>query len=332
MKVLVYTLFVGSVISSSIPANIKWENWKTFHGKTYMASEEHHRQEIWKNNMEKIRRHNQEYEIGRQTFRLAMNQFGDLTDIEFGRMYSAGVLSLENTTDTFEEPTFPLLGDITLPDSVDWRQKGLVTSVKNQGSCGSCWAFSAAGSLEGQVYKKTGKLIALSEQQLVDCSSSFGNHGCNGGFVTKAFNYIKKYGIESGQVYPYTEQDDNCKYNKRKVVATIKDYGTVLSGSENALQQAVATVGPISVSIDASPYTFKFYHSGIYNDPACRSSYYGTRHAVLTVGYGSNGLGQEYWIVKNSWGIIWGERGYINIARNAGNRCGIADSPSYPVV
>jgi len=208
---------------------------------------------------------------------------------------------------------------------MDWRKKGAVTPVKDQGQCGSCWAFSTTGSTEGAHQIATGKLVGLSEQQLVDCSSAQGNQGCNGGLMDQAFQYIiSNPGIASEEAYPYTAQDGTCN-TAAKSVTMITGYTDVTSGDEGALMKAV-NVGPVSVAIEADQSCFQFYSGGVLNDPTC-----GTQldHGVLAVGYGTLS-GQDYWIVKNSWGTSWGvESGYVFIAKGI-DECGIATENSYP--
>uniref|UniRef100_A0A8C9V0K8 Cathepsin S, ortholog 1 n=1 Tax=Scleropages formosus TaxID=113540 RepID=A0A8C9V0K8_SCLFO len=214
--------------------------------------------------------------------------------------------------------TFKPSQDTTLPNSVDWRTKGLVSPVGDQGSCGSCWAFATVGTLEGQMARKTGRMIPLSPQNLMDCSTSYGNHGCNGGHMRNALNYVmKNKGIDSDKFYPY----------KAKVTGHCSTYRVLPWGDEKALQNIVATVGPVSVAIDATHSLIR-YRKGIYHDPRCTQT---ANHAVLVVGYGTH-RGQDYWLVKNSWGTGWGENGYVRMARNKKNLCGIANQAIYPVV
>ena len=192
--------------------------------------------------------------------------------------------------------------------------------------CGSCWAFSAIGALEGQHFRKTGKLTSLSEQNLVDCSTKYGNHGCHGGLMDLAFKYIRdNHGVDTESSYPYEGHDDQCHFKKSSVGADDKGYTDVPTGDTDALAKAIASVGPVSVAIDASQRSFQFYSHGIYNEPECSST--ALDHGVLAVGYGPG-----YFLVKNSWGETWGDGGYVKMTRNGQNQCGIASSASYPLV
>ncbi|CAF4132805.1 unnamed protein product, partial [Adineta steineri] len=163
--------------------------------------------------------------------------------------------------------------NVAIPDTVDWRKEGYVTPVKDQGQCGSCWAFSATGSLEGQHFASTKQLVSLSEQQLVDCSTKFGNQGCGGGLMNNAFEYIKQNnGIDTEKSYPYTASDGKCRFKPESVGATDVGYIYIKEQNETDLTLALATIGPIAVAIDASHDSFQFYGGGIYNEPACSSS------------------------------------------------------------
>ncbi|XP_064488085.1 procathepsin L-like [Ornithodoros turicata] len=302
-----------------------WEIYKDIHNKKYVPEEEHVRRLIWEENLDFIQRHNLEYDLRLRTHTVAVNSFADLTSEEYRQFY-LGYRSNEREKTALVGHNEVSLDDV--PKEVDWRKKGYVTPVKNQGQCGSCWAFSATGSLEGQHFRKTGNLVSLSEQNLVDCDTS--SLGCEGGSMDNAFEYVKRNdGIDTEESYPYTARDGSCKYNPSTEGATVTGYDDVESGSEDALKSAVGTVGPVSVAIDASHKSFRFYQSGVYDEPNCSTK--DLDHGVLVVGYGS-GLNGDYWIVKNSWGESWGDKGYIFMSRNRDNQCGIASEASYPVV
>jgi len=330
MKTLIVVLGLLGAISAAPTFKSElddlWGSFKTTHGKTYSASEEVVRRAIFEQNVERITRHNLEHDLGLHSYTLGLNKFADMTHEEFKSIYLRPFKRSSNSAgSTFLPPL-----NVKLPDSVDWRTQGYVTPIKDQGQCGSCWAFSATGSLEGQWFKKTNKLISLSEQQLVDCSDKYGNQGCDGGLMDQAFGYIKDFGEETETSYPYMAVDQDCNYEKTKVVANDTGFTDVTSGSEDDLQSAVATVGPISVAIDAGHDSFQLYHSGVYNEPDCSST--DLDHGVLAVGYGTQDKTTDFWIVKNSWGTDWGMKGYILMSRNKDNQCGIATASSYPMV
>ncbi|XP_078280249.1 procathepsin L-like isoform X2 [Rhinoraja longicauda] len=306
-----------------------WLNWKSFHKKEYVEIEGNYRRSLWEKNLRIIELHNLEHSMGQHSFLMGMNYFGDLTVEEFNEFWNR-FRAFEMKNSTRKEAASGGPKPFKLPQSVDWRTKGYVTRVKNQGHCGSCWAFSAVGALEGQTFRKTGKLISLSEQNLVDCSNAEGNHGCNGGLMQFAFNYVQSNnGIDTEQYYPYIGSENRCKYNPGWNATSCHGYRFVPRGNEMVLAETVAIVGPISVAIDAKHISFQFYHSGVYYEPRCDSI--DVNHGVLIVGYGSEN-GQKYWNVKNSFGILWGDRGYIKMARNRNNNCGIANYAIYPLV
>ncbi|XP_044513496.1 procathepsin L-like [Gracilinanus agilis] len=308
----------------------QWDQWKAQYEKTYEVNEDNWRRATWEKNLKMIEAHNLEYSTGKQSFQMRMNKFGDMTTEEFKQLLNGYNFNASQRRTKGSRLREPLIAQI--PESVDWREKGYVTPVKDQGQCGSCWAFSATGAIEGQWFRKTGKLISLSEQNLVDCSSSEGNDGCCGGFVNSAFQYVKENGgIDTEECYPYDEEVKICKYQPECSGANITGFVDIPSGQERALMEAVATEGPISVNIDSEKKSFRFYHSGVYFEPQCSSSF--LTHAVLVVGYGSEGIdGKKYWIVKNSWSEVWGDHGYILMAKDENNHCGIATAASYPEV
>ena len=212
--------------------------------------------------------------------------------------------------------------------SLDWREKGAVTGVKDQGSCGSCWAFSTVCSIEGTWAAKHNELVSMSESNLVDCVDSC--FGCSGGLMTSAFDYViakqgGRFNLESD--YPYKPSQDRCRFSASKAVGSIRSYIEVSEGDEDELADKCAEYGPVCVAIDASQWSFQLYSGGIYDEPSC--SPYNLDHGVCAVGYGTEG-GQDYWIVRNSWGAAWGEAGYIRMIWKD-NQCGIATMACVPI-
>jgi len=325
--VLLFALLsVGLAKLSDDPA---WEEYKSRYGKAYTGEEEKTRYETWRQNVEKIERHNSEYS---KTYTQGINQFTDMTEKEFQvKMCSCLKIPEGVLNGTVRgEPFVPPPSNVVLPDYVNWVEKGYVTPIKNQGQCGSCYSFSATGALEGAWFRKTGKLPSLSEQQIVDCSRDYGNMGCGGGWYQDSWRYIHHTGgSQSEASYPYENRAARCRFNRRYVVAQVTGYTDTKHGDENELKAAVAK-GPVSVAINVSG-GFGSYKHGVYYQRGCRNDLWGLNHAVLVVGYGTEN-GRDYWLVKNSWGTWFGLKGYIKMARNWGNMCGIATKPSYPHV
>lgn len=329
MKTSVTLLLVSCLaITLALKAELNddWQTYKTYHGKVYKDVQiEAMRREIWETHLEIIQTHNLQADRGVHTYWMGENEFTDLTNKEFRAMMN-GYLMTNRTSHMQYVST--LTSDP--PAQMDWRTQGYVTPIKNQEQCGSCWAFSTTGSLEGQNFKKNKKLVSLSEQNLVDCSKKYGNKGCKGGLMDNAFKYIKANdGIDTEESYPYKGKDGVCKFKSADVGATDTGFVDVKRGSEDALLQAVAEIGPISVAMDAGHQSFQHYRTGVYKERECSSIR--LDHGVLAVGYGEV-MSSKVWIVKNSWGTTWGEKGYFNLARDDKNMCGIATQASYPLV
>ncbi|KAH9759730.1 cysteine protease XCP2 [Citrus sinensis] len=302
-----------------------FESWMSKFEKVYESLEEKlERFEIFKDNLRHIDETNRKI----KNYWLGLNEFADLRHEEFKEMFLGLKPDLARRKDQSHED-FSYKDVVDLPKSVDWRKKGAVTHVKNQGSCGNCWAFSTVAAVEGINQIVTGNLASLSEQELIDCDNTY-NNGCNGGLMDYAFQYIVSTGgLHKEEDYPYIMEEGTCEMTKgESEVVTINGYHDVPQNSEDSLLKALANQ-PLSVAIEASGRDFQFYSGGVY-DGHC-----GTQldHGVAAVGYGST-RGLDYIIVKNSWGPKWGEKGYIRMKRNTGKPeglCGINKMASYPI-
>lgn len=319
----------------------EFHTFMTTFGKTYTSSaEKAHRLSVFGRNLMYIETHNAQ----NFSYKLKINQFGDLTNDEFKAVYYRGYRKRTNDHNflsSHQQHASGRQADVslltiqngTIPPAFDWRDKGCVTEVKAQKKCGSCWAFSASGAVEGAYCAKHGVLQSLSEQQMVDCAGPEGNHACGGGEMDSAFQYIMNSGgLCSETEYPYTAHKGRCLDKACQRLVHLVGYADVQHKNEDALKAAIVQHGPVSVAIEADQLAFQFYHSGVF-DATC-----GRRldHGVLVVGYGKDEVSQkDFWLVKNSWGPMWGESGFIKLGRKAGGRageCGILLDASYPVV
>lgn len=307
-----------------------WKSFMSFQkrfNKIYSSEKElTQRFDIFKENVKSIIQHNSE----KHNFTMAINRFTDLSAAEFKKnVVGAGLLQ----TSAASPCSSYSFQNSKVPDSVDWRANNAVTPVKDQGQCGSCWSFSATGAMEGAWAVATGKLISLSEEQLVECSRSNGNLGCKGGLMDNAFQYVMDNGICSEDSYPYTSSTGSaglCKSSCDPQV-TIHSCADVEPSNQLSLKEAVA-FGPVSVAIEADQRIFQSYSSGVITSDSCGTN---LDHGVLIVGYGTES-GIDYWLVKNSWSSSWGDEGYVKIERsdskNDDGICGIAMQPSFPII
>jgi len=268
----------------------------------------------------------------KRTYTMRLNELADLTEKEMAArrgLFSRPRPSNTGATYTHRAP----ITNSSLPRSVDWREKGAVNPVKDQGICGSCWAFGTVGSLEGSYFIKYGKLVKLAEQELMDCSWTYGNNACDGGEDFRAYQWIiDNGGLASSEDYgEYLMADDFCRAKTTPNTVSLTGFVNVEPYSETALMDALFKQGPISVSIDASHLSLSFYDSGVYYEPECGSTPDDLDHSVLAVGYGTDGNGNDYWIVRNSWSTHWGDQGYVKMSRK-NNNCGVATAPTYAIL
>lgn len=326
MKVLTALTFL--LVFSYTFGNQEWDSYKKQYGKVYKDPiEDSFRLKLYLDKKIRVEKHNELYRKGFTTFTMGINRFTDMTDLEVDEMMNG----FRQPSDYQHKKVYQNKMEVSsVPAAIDWRNQGYVTEVKDQANCGSCWAFSATGALEGQNFAKSGKLVSLSEQNLVDCSRAYNTSGCEGGWMDQAFVYVAlNGGIDTEESYGYEGVEGVCRFNVSNVGGTCSGYVDLASGDENLLKSAVGIVGPVSVVIDASRSSFQSYSGGIYYDASCNPQ--NLNHGVLVVGYDTS-QGQDYWIVKNSWGVYWGEEGYIRMSRNKNNNCGIASAASFPLV
>jgi C1A family cysteine protease len=324
MKFIVLAAFIACATAAVIitDAQREFAKFKSDFGKVYAsADEEAARFKIFQDKLAWVNQHNEEFAKGMWTYTVGINQFSDMTADEFKAQYLG--VKFNRTLPRNEVWSTAM----AVPNDIDWRTSGAVTPIKDQGQCGSCWAFSTTGSVEGAWQIAGNTLVSLSEQELCDCSRAYGNMGCSGGLMDDAFKYIiANGGIDSETDYPYLARDSTCNTAKQQnKVAHISSFADVPQNNEAQLVAAI-TKQPISVAIEADQPQFQGYRSGVFSGPC------GTNldHGVLAVGYTDT-----YFIVKNSWGTSWGDQGYIAMARNVNppyGICGIAMMSSYPIV
>jgi len=302
-----------------------FEAWAKEHGKQYTPSEAVFRLKQFGENYRLIAEHNRRHALGLETYDLALNQFADLDRVEFKALYTGLKKKAPSATLSCTGKVTPVANP---PAEVDWTTKNVVTPVKNQGQCGSCWAFSTTGALEGLAALEKGKLPSLSEQQLVDCAGGvYTNEGCNGGDMDAAMWYVIDNGITDEATYPYKARDQKCTYKDTQKVYQIKNCAEVTANKTAALVEAVATQ-PVAISVEADQAGFQFYKSGVFNGK-CGTD---LDHGILLVGYGTlNGV--AYWKAKNSWGGSWGSNGYILLGKGADGPgvCGILMDNTVPL-
>ncbi len=323
---------VASIVLISLALNIAFcmkasdqeifSQFQTFmeeHQKSYKTVEEFkERFEIFKQNYRKIEMHQQYMTAGQDSYEFGITQFFDMTPSEFAKTHLTLEISHLQRLKAQATSIKPHFKTGSAPESHDWREQGKVSPVKNQGMCGSCWAFSAIGNIESQYAMKSGNMVQFSEQQLVDCDKV--DQGCNGGLMEDAFKHLETTGVMTEDAYPYKGTGQACKFDASQVKAKVNGFHYASSQDEIQIKQLLFENGPFAIAINASPLQFYFW--GVFNpwmEWVCNPKE--LNHGVLLVGYGVSGS-TPYWIVKNSWGSGWGEKGYFRIISGKG-ACGV---------
>jgi len=297
----------------------EFRKFRTKFSKRYESAEEFQlRKQNFEQNQIKVQLHNNSTNT---TFQMKINSFADLSEAEWKQYLSSH--NKFNSQDTL--PYSEISGK--LPPNWDWRKKGVVPPVQNQGQCGSTALIVAVEVVESACAIQQGMYQTLSTQQIIDCGPF--ESGCNGGPFNEIENYIQTAGLETDSEYPYTGEKGTCNYDPSEVVCKISQWNEIPSGNETAMQAVIALLEPVAVMVDGSQTSFQLYSSGVYSDPNCSESQLDTM--LLNIGYGTLN-GEDFWICQNSWGASWGMGGIILIARNKDNMCGIATSATYPIV
>ncbi|XP_044248971.1 cathepsin L-like [Drosophila takahashii] len=330
VQVLVILFLVE--LAMSLLTDLEWDEYKDRYKKHYTSDDKYHR-ELLDRRIQAVVEHNRLYSQGKVGFRMGITEFSDTDQgilFSFRSVQPSPPEPNVGETTVEKPPGYKQYDQIT--EGIDWRQYGYISEVENQGTeCLSCWAFSASGALEAHLAKKHSRLVPLSAKHLVDCVP-YQNQGCKGGWVSLAFKYIRDHGISTKYAYPYDLKQGHCLWKSILPSKFFCVYVTLNNYDERELAEVVYNIGPVAVSIDHLHEEFIQYSAGILSIPTCRSERSKLRHSVLVVGFGTDAMGNDYWLIKNSYGTEWGENGYLRLARNANNMCGVASLPQYPLV
>lgn len=323
-------MLLGHLRKETVDSNLSavakaYNQWKVDYKMNIHSAENDFRFKVFSQNLEIINKHNSKPNV---TYTLGLNKFAHLTSTEFASLHF-GLIKPENRSSTQRNFTGKVCdkAPLTIPDEIDWEAQGKVSKVKNQGSCGSCYATAALDSMESVLAMTTGVVNELSVQQLVDCSESYGNDGCCGGLPDYSFQYIVDHGIVLESDYPYKGEVGTCNVPANGTKFIISGYRDVTKNSPDALKAAVAK-NPVAVGLEAAK-AFQFYTGGIITGDDCGTD---LDHTSAIVGYGTQN-GTAFWKVKNAWGTDWGDKGYVYIENRPGDgpgTCGINQLASYP--
>ena len=341
LAVVLIFAFVIILIRKSCDEN-EWHQFKHNFNRTFETKhEEEKREKIFCKTLQTIARHNVDFQHDKVSFMMGINKFADMTFKEFHDLYAPDFLSVKVSDDVHEKAARPVELIMTtlsseevdnVPKNFDWCDRGAVTKAKDQGTCGSCYAFAAIGALESRWYIETGNLTEFSVQEIIDCTASYLNENCQGGIVSQVIAYVTNHGINLATDYPYEGKFGNCSKKKNKINFKLKGYGIAIANDnsdsdDKVLKSTLVTQGPLAIFLNIDHESFMRYASGVYFEPKCGNR---TTHASLLVGYENEG-DQAFWIVKNSFGSQWGEDGFIKIARNKGNDCAVRKFGVFPV-
>jgi C1A family cysteine protease len=328
MKVFVCFALAIACASADPGLHATWSSFKTAHGKTYHHSEDSARMAAFRATHDAIEAHNARFNAGLESFHMAHNEFSDMTPEEIQNRMGV-IVPHDVEAQRCNATKHVSSGALSAPASFDLRTVGGITAVKNQGSCGSCYSFSASGALESAHFIRSKQQVDVSEQNIVDCTyqGAYGNNGCGGGWMWNAYKYIKdKNGINCQADYRYEGRVGSCRHNHGRKAMSVTGHVIINKGDENAIKEAVCKNGAVSIAYNAGTQAHSSYNGGILDVANCGNT---PTHATLVVGYGTEN-GRDYWIIKNSWGPGWGEKGYFRMARGK-NMCGIGDWASYPI-
>jgi len=346
MLQILFISFVATITYAH--KEIDFATWQKLHNKQYPHQNEYtYRQKIFHQNKLMIEKHNEAYKQGYTTWNMTITSpFADLSDEEFSELY---LMEPQYCSATSKKIGNLYAGNTDI--SIDWRTKGVMTPIKDQGHCGSCWTFSTSGCLEAHTclagHKDCTHWEGLAEQQLVDCAGAFNNNGCSGGLPSQAYEYLKyNGGMDLESSYTYKAEDGTCQAGNGIIGAKVIEVVNITSGDEDDLVNAIANIGPVSIAYQVSP-DFRFYQHGVYdsynatsNSTMCKNTPQDVNHAVVAIGLGTtsdskhnndDSGGVPYYIVRNSWGSTWGMEGHFWMKRGE-NLCGVSDCASFPIV
>ncbi|XP_017046567.1 procathepsin L [Drosophila ficusphila] len=329
LQLLLPLILVNFAMAQEV-SDEEWAKYKAQYNKHYIFNDNYHRG-IYSRRVQAVAENNKLYEEKKVGFKMRINKLSDIDQSVLSSFRTHVKMPPDTGSNSVTKtPSYKHYDEIT--EGIDWRQYGYMSPVEDQGSdCQSCWAFSSSGCMEAHLAKKTGKLEPLSPKHLMDCVPPPSN-GCERGWVTLAFKYARNHAIKSKESYPYNPHKDTCPFENDNSTGILSGHVTMNNYDEKEMAEVVYNIGPVTASIDHLHEEFTEYQSGVLNIPDCRKERRRLTHSMLVVGFGTDPDWGDYWLIKNSYGTTWGEKGYVRLARNANNSCGIASYPQYPIL